>query len=133
MKTDLTYLFEDRPYKNLEHCISDYIKRYCSKNTFSVKSYKRYGKLVPCYECRGEGRIWRSGGYREDDYYIDCEKCNKTGILTRAIWREKYDKEIQKWKEWKIKSHKYNEIYIRAFNKLTEEERDIFGHYCSLS
>lgn len=132
MNKDLTHLFEPRPYKDLEDCIKDYITRFCSKNTESVKSYKRYGKLVPCHECRGEGKISRSSGPREDDYYIDCEKCNNTGVLTRETWRQNYDRQIKEWKFYDDRKRKYNEIYVRAFNKLTEEERDIFGHYCNL-
>lgn len=131
MNKDLTHLFESRPYKDLEDCIKDYIRKFCSKNTESVKNYKRYGKLVPCHECRGEGKIWHSGDYREEGEWGDCSKCNNTGVLARDVWREEYDKKIQRWKEQDIKYHKYNEIYVRAFNKLTKEERDIFSHYSS--
>lgn len=132
MHKDLTHLLERRPFKELEDCIKDYITRFCSKNAESVKNYKKYGKLVPCHECRGEGKISRSGGPREDDYYIDCDKCNNTGILTREIWRQEYDRKIKEWKFYDDRKRKNNEIYVRAFNKLTEEERDVFGHYYNL-
>lgn len=132
MNKDLTYLFKPRPFKELEDCIKDYVTRHCSKCAEAVKNYKRYGKNVPCYECRGEGKISRSGGPREDDYYVDCDKCNNTGVLTREIWRQNYDKIISIWKSDDGRHRKNNEIYIHAFNKLTEEERGIFGHYYNL-
>lgn len=112
----LQYRIPVRPYKNF----NEYLK--------CISAACRHKRQYPCFDCGGYG--FRQDPAERDDYeghkltpYSKCPRCNATGEITRAQYKDFYDEEIANWRTDVTR----NKIKNRAIKKLTPTERKVLG------